>query len=102
MSKGKKFDAAQKHFMEREQRFNREVSYLKTLNKEYFEKIKLLEDQIITLQNENNQLKEWIERLLNYTELSKEDIKKICEADKEKASSMNAIASLITPFLKYI
>ena len=36
-------------------------------------------------------MKDWIERLLQYTELSKEDVKKACEKDK-------AIAGLLDLF----
>jgi hypothetical protein len=31
------------------------------------------------------ELKDWIERLLEYTQLTEDDIKKVCEADKRRS-----------------
>lgn len=43
---------------------------------------------------ENDSLKDWVERLLSYTELSKEDIKKVCEQDKKRGEAMTAFISM--------
>ena len=51
--------------------------------------IKSLMDRISELENVIIQKDEWIERLLEYTELSKEDIKAACEKDKKIASAMS-------------
>lgn len=85
MPKGKKFDAAEKHFIEKEKVYQRRILELNNtvkqsavIKREMFEKIQ-------NLQSENDQLKEWIDRLLSYTELSESDIKKACEKDKRMA-----------------
>ena len=43
---------------------------------------------------ENQQLKDWIDRLLEYTELSKEDIAAACEKDKKMKESADMMLSL--------
>lgn len=50
-----------------------------------------MEKQIDNLSSKNQQLKEWIERLLEYTELSKEDIKAACEKDKKIVSGVSML-----------
>lgn len=74
MAKGKKIELEKqiKHLTARVSEQNKVISEQK--------------GQIDALSSENLQLKEWIERLLEYTELSKEDIKAACEKDKRIAS----------------
>ena len=50
--------------------------------------------QISALETENAQLKDWVERLLEYTELSKEDIKAVCEKDKRLGESLKLFEKL--------
>lgn len=40
-------------------------------------------------------LNDWIERLLEYTELSKNDIKTVCENDKTKNKFISTLESII-------
>ena len=40
-------------------------------------------------------LNEWIERLLEYTEISKEDLKKLIESEKEKAEVREKISTTL-------
>jgi hypothetical protein len=67
--RGKKFDAAEKHF----------------------EKKRIKEE-----------LKEWIECLLEYTELSKDDIKAVCEKDKRMGEAINWLSRFGGMFQGYI
>lgn len=67
--RGKKFDAAEKHF----------------------EKKRIKEE-----------LKEWIERLLEYTELSKDDIKAVYEKDKRMGEAINWLSRFGGMFQGYI
>ena len=53
---------------------------------------------IDTLSTENQQLKDWIERLLEYTELSQEDIKQACEKDKR----MGETAQMLSALFKFV
>jgi hypothetical protein len=102
MAKGKKFDAAEKHFQKLKEKYER---HLKTL----YEQKCSLQDELVQaknriheLESENTQQCEWIERLLKYTELSKEDIAKACQIDIDKNNSkkmINNILSFITPYM---
>ena len=89
MAKGKKFDAAQKHFEGKKIELEKQIKYLTARVSEQNKTISEQKGQIDALSSENQQLKEWIERLLEYTELSKEDIKAACEKDKKIASAMS-------------
>lgn len=89
MAKGKKFDAAQKHFEGKKIELEKQIKALTSRVSEQNKTISEQRGQIDALSSENQQLKEWIERLLEYTELSKEDIKAACEKDKKIASAMS-------------
>ena len=89
MAKGKKFDAAQKHFEGKKIELEKQIKHLTARVSEQNKVILEQKEQIDALASENLQLKEWIERLLEYTELSKEDIKAACEKDKKIASAMS-------------
>lgn len=89
MAKGKKFDAAQKHFEGKKIELEKQIKALTARVSEQNKTISEQKWQIDALSSENQQLKEWIERLLEYTELSKEDIKAACEKDKKIASAMS-------------
>lgn len=89
MAKGKKFDAAQKHFEGKKIELEKQIKALTARVSEQNKTISEQKEQIDALSSENQQLKEWIERLLEYTELSKEDIKAACEKDKKIASAMS-------------
>lgn len=89
MAKGKKFDAAQKHFEGKKIELEKQIKALTACVNEQNKTISEQRGQIDALSSENQQLKEWIERLLEYTELSKEDIKAACEKDKKIASAMS-------------
>lgn len=86
--KGKKFNAAEKHFQKKELALRREIAALNNLLKEKNALLRDANDRISSLETENAQQKEWIERLLQYTELSLEDVKAACEKDKSIASAM--------------
>lgn len=89
MAKGKKFDAAQRHFEGKKIELEKQIKALTARVSEQNKTISEQKGQIDALSSENQQLKEWIERLLEYTELSKEDIKAACEKDKKIASAMS-------------
>ena len=64
------------------------------------EKIQLKE-QLAELEQEIEGLKNWIERLLEYTELSEEDMKKIVMKDKLSAEITSQMVSINRIFEKY-
>ena len=102
MAKGKKFEAAEKHFQKIKEKYER---HLKTL---YEEKCSLQDEltqtknRVHELETEVSQQKDWIERLLKYTELSKEDIAKACQTDIDKNNSKKMINSMLSFVTHYI
>ena len=87
--KGKKFTAAEKHFEKKRIQLDKRIKYLE-------EQLDLtrreLRDTIAKYdfcKRENEELKDWVERLLQYTELSKEDIKEACEKDKRLGEALS-------------
>lgn len=94
MAKGKKFDAAEKHFEKKRVKYESEIRHLTDIVSEQNKIISKNEQQISALETENTQLKDWVERLLEYTELSKEDIKAVCEKDKRLGESLELLKSL--------
>lgn len=57
--------------------------------------IKSLMDKISELENVIVQKDEWIERLLEYTELTREDLKCMIEKDKATAEALKTFNSLM-------
>jgi len=74
--------AMQKHYEGKIIEFQKHVKNLENKNSDYYTEIRRLQKENNTLKQENQQQKEWIERLLQYTELSEKDIKIACEKDK--------------------
>ena len=96
MARGKKFDAAEKHFQKIKLRYE---SLIKQLNDErcsLHDELMQCKRKINDLEAENIQMKDWIERLLQYTELSKKDIQEACQSDKDKAKLYHMFTSLIS------
>ena len=94
MAKGKKYDAAQKHFEAKRVAIEKEKRYLLDRVCELKTENQQIKSEIYALQVENQQLKDWIDRLLEYTELSKEDIAAACEKDKKMKESADMMLSL--------
>lgn len=61
-----------------------------------------LKDENLQLQSDNNVLKDYIERLLQYTELSKEDIITACEKDNQAAQTFKSLNMFTSMFGKYL
>lgn len=94
MPRGKKYDAAEKHFMAREQQLNREIKAHGEAYAELLKQFKAAKDDLLRVEAENAQLHDWVDRLLEYTELSKEDIKQACEKDKEIRSTLKSFIQM--------
>lgn len=91
MGKGKKFTAAEKHFLEKEKGYQNQIRILRErclILQEGCESITIERDK---LQDECRAKDDWIRRLLEYTELSGEDIKRACEKDKSTGAIMDAV-----------
>ena len=57
--------------------------------------IKELNEVIIERENELRQQDEWIDRLLEYTEMSKEDLQKLIESEKDKAEIRERVSTAL-------
>lgn len=57
-----------------------------------------LTEKISELEAINNQKDEWIERLLTYTELSKEDLAKVIEKDKAMVDASKSLKAFMGLF----
>lgn len=94
MARGKNFNAAEKHFEKKRLSYEKKIRCL-TLeldeSRKESAKYKELYQKSV---NENTQLKEWVERLLEYTELSKEDIERACKKDIQTKESLEKLSAL--------
>lgn len=91
MAKGKKFTAAEKHFFEKEIKYQKEIQQLKETIKEMKQKKNAELGRIHELEVENDTLKQHNERLLKYMDLNESDIKLACQKDKELASTLKML-----------
>ena len=85
--KGKKFTAAEKHFEKKRVGYERQIKNLNQQLENAHADARLYRSRFELVERENEELKAWIERLLEYTELTKEDIKSACEKDKNMAKA---------------
>lgn len=93
MSKGKKFDAAEKHFEKKRIQYEKRIKDLEQQLENAHRDTRLFRSQFELVERENEELKNWVERLLEYTELSEEDIKTACEKDKKAAEALSWLAN---------
>lgn len=89
--KGKKFTAAEKHFQEKEVKLRKDIQYWQELAISRAKYITELETALRDVTAKVSQQQDWIERLLQYTELSQADIKAACEKDKQLAACADLI-----------
>ena len=89
MPHGKKFTAAEKYFNEKKVVLEKRIKARDVLIAEQSFEIKRLTNRIIELETQNVQLQDEVNRLLEYTELSKEDIKKVCKKDITIADTLS-------------
>ncbi len=95
MPRGKKYNAAEKHFIEKERRYQKQIRCLNDVIAA--QKLEIEQLKIAVNERDNKILSQtdWINRLLEYTELEKEDIKAACETDKRrKQQHRDAVAAL--------
>ena len=65
--------------------FDRErTKYKKRINAAY-DIVRELEEENLELKKDNTELKEWVDRLLTYTELSEDDMRRKITAEKDAA-----------------
>ena len=89
MGRGKKFEAAEKHFEKKRIQYEKRIKYLEEQLELTRKDLRKFVSNCDFIERENEELKNWIERLLEYTELSKEDIRAACEKDKKAAEALS-------------
>lgn len=94
MANGKKFSAAEKHFLKKEAQYRKQVNELKSQITATQCENRDLREKCLQLETENASLKDWVDRLLSYTELSLEDIKTVCEQDKQRGAAIGMFLQL--------
>lgn len=94
MSKGKKFDAAEKNFEKKRIQYERRIKDMEQQLENAHRDTRLFRSRFEFAERENEELKNWVERLLEYTKLSKEDIKAACEKDKKMAEAASWLSNL--------
>jgi len=85
--KGKKFTAAEKHFEKKRLQYVKRIKELNEQLESAHRDTRLFRGRYELAERENEELKAWVARLLEYTELSKEDIKQACDKDKKMAEA---------------
>lgn len=98
---GNKKSAKDMAFEKERAKFRQQIRDLKREAKE--EKIKSLklEELITTKDKEIDELKEWIDRLLGYMDLSEDEMKNIIKAEKARADFIQNFTGMSSIFGKY-
>ena len=82
-------------FDKEREKFRSEIRNLKYQIQYRDKQIEELGETVRQREEELFKLNEWIERLLEYTEISKEDLKKLIESEKEKAEVRDRISTTL-------
>lgn len=94
MPKGKKFDAAEKHFMEKKVKLEKELKEARARTIEAVEKADRLQIENDALRKENEQLKSAAEMFAKANNLSPEDLKALLESSKRQAEFVGMFKAL--------
>lgn len=86
-----KLTAKEKHLQEKIIKLQQQINKLEQNNSQYIRDNYKIKEENRNLQKVNLQQKEQIDKLLEYTELTKEDIKIACEKDKGLAKMYGMI-----------
>ena len=84
-------------------KYNKQIRELESKIREQDEIITTQKEEIIANSDEIWQLRDWVARLLEYTELSEEDMKKIISREKEVneiSDHMNDLSLMLSTFFK--
>ena len=76
-------------------KFRKEIKCLQYQIMDMDNQIKELNEVIFERENELRQQAEWIDRLLEYTEMSKADLQKLIESEKDKAEIRERVSTTL-------
>lgn len=76
-------------------KFRKEIKNLQYQVMQMDNQIKKLNETIVERENELRQQAEWIDRLLEYMDISKEDLQQIIKNEKEKAKLNDSLSSFL-------
>lgn len=93
--KGKKFDAAEKHFMKKEEQYKKQIKALETALIEKTEKEKSNDALIASLSKQNAMLIAQNKKLMELCKLSEADLKILVEKDKNVAEAAKSMLTLM-------
>lgn len=96
--KGKKFDAHEKHFKEKEIKYKRNINKMIERTNEINIQNMLLTEQNQQLKKENLDVKTKYEKLLEYSKLTDNEIKQTLQFNKS-ANEFNSILKTLTNFM---
>lgn len=98
--KGKKFNAHERHFKEKELKLKKEIKHLKDLHQDIYSENRVLLLQNEKLEKDNMELKIKYEKLLKYSKLSDDDMIKALERDESvnRISSVLGLYGMVTKF----
>lgn len=96
MPKGKKFDAAEKHFEKKCIEWRKQVREIERSNKEYKEKYLLMFEELEKIKMENEKLKQENEEIMKLKDMTKEDVRTLIKAKE----SVNRLDSMMTAMYK--
>ncbi len=94
MAKGKKFDAAEKHFEKKCVEWRKQIRELEQSNKDYTKRIFDLCDEMEKLQMENEGLRQQNEALMELKDMSKEDVRTLIKS-KESVNRLSGMFDAI-------
>ena len=100
MAKGKKFDAAEKHFEKQCVEWRKRIRELEHVNKELHMKLRSLCDEMEKLQKENESLRQQNETLMELKNMSVDDVKTLIES-KESINEWSGVLKAMNKMLKY-
>ena len=90
MPKGKKFDAAEKHFEQKCVEWRKQIREVEYKNKELWQKISDVCDENEKLKIENERLKQQNETLIALKDMSNEDVRTLIKS-KESLNNLSGI-----------
>ena len=93
--KGKKFDAAEKHFKKKEEQYIKKIKAMEELIASKDAKDKEKDSLIASFQEQNSALLVQNQKLLDICNMSEEDLKILIEKDKNVAEAAKSMVAMM-------